>query len=82
MYSSLFWAATFERAVVTFIQFAVVLVPANWMSLQIDWIQILLYCAIGFILSLAKAILAGLTNGSPSVIDAEVVATAKGRHSK
>ena len=81
MYSSLFWAATLERAVVTFLQFAAVLVPANWMTLQINWLEILLYCFIGFILSFAKAMLAGLKNGSPSVIDAEVVATAKGRHS-
>lgn len=82
MYSSLFWAATLERAVVTFLQFFIVLVPANWMTLHIDWAQILLFCLIGFILSIAKAMLAGLTNGSPSVIDAETVATAKGRRSK
>lgn len=82
MYSALFWFAALERAVATFLQFAIVLIPANWMTLHIDWAQILLFCAIGFIIAFAKSVLFGLTNGSPSAIDAEVLAdTAKGRHS-
>lgn len=82
MYSKLFWKKTFENAVVTFLQFALVLVPANWMTIQIDWTPILIFCVIGFVLAFAKAMLAGLKNGTTSLIDAPLIPpTSKGRHS-
>lgn len=77
MYTRQFWKDTLERAVVTFLQFAVVLVPANFTApIDIEWKYVLTFCLLGFISALIKAMLAGLTDGSPSLVPVK-----KGRHS-
>lgn len=77
MYSILFWKAVFERSVATFLEFALVLVPANFWVLEIDWYAIAIFCVLGFIVTFAKCLLAAINSGSPSVGNIERV----GRHS-
>ena len=78
MFSILFWKDVFERSVATFLEFALVLVPANFVVIDIDWKYIATFCVVGFLVSFAKCLLTALKTGTPSIGD---VAIGRGRHS-
>lgn len=72
MYTAKFWGDTLERSVVTFLQFAIVLIPANFYDIvNIEWGKVFTFCLIGMALSIGKAMLAGLSNSTASLVDNE-----------
>lgn len=74
MFTLVFWKAVLERSVFAFIEsFLAALLSLGVTTLTgVDWILALNISALSFVLAVLKNILtAKLTNGSPSLVDAE-----------
>lgn len=81
MFTILFWRALFERGVKTGAQAVALAITGDvvFNAFQADWVNLAGVAAGGFVLSaLTSLATAALTDGNPSVGDAEVLAN--GRH--
>ena len=67
-----FWRATFERVLSTALQTAIPSITLGSLN-QVDWGQVLVIIGTAALLALVKAVLAGLSTGSPGFGTAEVL---------
>ena len=75
MWSKAFWKATAERTIATFAATVIGLNGADGLGVvHTDWAQVLTASAIIAGLTLLKCLASGLSEGSPSAINAEVPA--------
>jgi len=82
MFTLLFWKALFERGVKTAAQAVVLAITGDvaFNALNADWLTLFGFAAGGFVLSALTTLATGaLTDGNPSIGDAEVLAE-NGRH--
>lgn len=73
MFTVLFWKATFERAVSTAAEFALVLLGTDMLGyLEVDWYKLLIVSLVGGLTAVLKALAtAGATDGAPSIGNVE-----------
>lgn len=73
MFAIAFWKATFERAISTAAQFALVLLGTDITGyLSVDWYKLLIVSAVGGLTAVLKALAtASATDGGPSIGNVE-----------
>lgn len=76
MWEKAFWKATFERAVSTAAEFALVLLGTDIAGyMEVDWYKLLVISLIGGLTAVLKSLaVAGATDGSPSIGNVEKLA--------